>query len=48
MRGAQILRAIQAEAGATRVIGEDLGVIPPFVRRTLTALRIEQYDESNT
>jgi 4-alpha-glucanotransferase len=43
VRGERVLRAIQAEAGTTRVIGEDLGVIPPFVRRTLTALGIPGY-----
>jgi 4-alpha-glucanotransferase len=42
-RGERVLRAIQAEAGATRVIGEDLGVIPPFVRSTLTELGIPGY-----
>jgi 4-alpha-glucanotransferase len=42
-RGERVLRAIQAEAGATRVIGEDLGVIPPFVRKTLTTLGIPGY-----
>ncbi len=39
VRGERVLRAIQAEASPTRVIGEDLGVIPPFVRKTLTAHR---------
>jgi len=42
-RGERVLKVIQAEAGPTRVIGEDLGVIPPFVRRTLTALGIPGY-----
>ena len=42
-RGERILSVIQAEAGATRVIGEDLGVIPPFVRQTLTRLGIPGY-----
>ena len=42
-RGERVLRAIQAEAGTARVIGEDLGVIPPFVRHTLTALGIPGY-----
>jgi 4-alpha-glucanotransferase len=42
-RGERVLRAIQAEAGPTRVIGEDLGVIPPFVRKTLTAIGIPGY-----
>ena len=43
IRGERVLRIIQTEAGTTRVIGEDLGVIPPFVRRTLTALGIPGY-----
>ncbi len=43
VRGARVLRAIQEEARSTRVIGEDLGVIPPFVRTTLTALGIPGY-----
>jgi len=43
VRGERVLRAIQEEAGATRVIGEDLGVIPPFVRRRLTSLGIPGY-----
>jgi 4-alpha-glucanotransferase len=43
VRGARVLRVIQEEAGETRVIGEDLGVIPPFVRATLTRLGIPGY-----
>ena len=43
VRGERVLRAIQAEASPTRVIGEDLGVIPPFVRKTLTAIGIPGY-----
>jgi 4-alpha-glucanotransferase len=42
-RGEHVLRIIQAEAGKTQVIGEDLGVIPPFVRKTLTSLGIPGY-----
>jgi 4-alpha-glucanotransferase len=42
-RGYQVLRAIQEEAGACRVIGEDLGVIPPFVRESLTDMGISGY-----
>jgi 4-alpha-glucanotransferase len=42
-RGRRVLSIIQAEARSTRVIGEDLGVIPPFVRRTLTALELPGY-----
>jgi len=43
VRGEKVLRVIQKEAGTARVIGEDLGVIPPFVRRTLTELGIPGY-----
>ena len=42
-RGERVLGVIQQVAGSTRVIGEDLGVIPPFVRRTLTSLGIPGY-----
>ena len=42
-RGERVLRVIQEEAGQTRVIGEDLGVIPPFVRKTLADLGIPGY-----
>jgi 4-alpha-glucanotransferase len=42
-RGERVLRAIQAEAGRVEVIGEDLGVIPPFVRQSLTSMGIAGY-----
>jgi 4-alpha-glucanotransferase len=42
-RGNRVMRAIQAEAGPAKVIAEDLGVIPPFVRATLGQLGIPGY-----
>jgi 4-alpha-glucanotransferase len=42
-RGERVLRAILESASGSRVIGEDLGVIPPFVRQSLTQLRIPGY-----
>ncbi len=42
-RGETVLRAIVESAGADAVIGEDLGVIPPFVRETMGRLAIPGY-----
>jgi 4-alpha-glucanotransferase len=42
-RGERVLRAVLEEAAAAKVIGEDLGVIPPFVREVLTTLGIPGY-----
>jgi 4-alpha-glucanotransferase len=42
-RGERVLSAMQAEATGSRIIAEDLGVIPPFARRTLTKLGIPGY-----
>jgi 4-alpha-glucanotransferase len=42
-QGEEILRVILEEAGPLQIIGEDLGVIPPFVRGTLTRLGIPGY-----
>ncbi len=42
-QGEEILRVILEEAGPMQVIAEDLGVIPPFVRETLTRLGIPGY-----
>jgi 4-alpha-glucanotransferase len=42
-RGAKVLRAMLEAAGPDVVIAEDLGVIPPFVRETMTELRLPGY-----
>ncbi len=42
-QGEEIIRVIREEAGAMELIAEDLGVIPPFVRRSLAALEIPGY-----
>jgi 4-alpha-glucanotransferase len=42
-RGERVLSAMQVEATGSRIIAEDLGVIPPFARRTLTQLGIPGY-----
>jgi 4-alpha-glucanotransferase len=41
--GARIMATIQAEAGSAKVIAEDLGVVPPFVRTTLRDLGVPGY-----
>ncbi len=41
--GEEYLRAVLAEAGVGSVIGEDLGVVPPYVRPNLTSLGIAGY-----
>jgi 4-alpha-glucanotransferase len=53
-RGEKVLRVLQEAAGDAHIIGEDLGVIPPFVRQTMARLSIPGYkvipwekDESN-
>ena len=38
--GEEYLRVVLDEAGATRVIGEDLGLVPDYVRPNLRALGI--------
>ena len=43
VQGEAVLGAILEEAGATIVIAEDLGVIPPFVRISLSALEVPGY-----
>jgi 4-alpha-glucanotransferase len=42
-QGEEILRVILKEAGPMRIIVEDLGVIPPFVRETLRRLGLPGY-----
>jgi len=42
-QGEELLRLILAEAGSMRIIAEDLGVIPPFVRATLARLDLPGY-----
>jgi 4-alpha-glucanotransferase len=43
-RGTRVLRAILGQAeGAAHVVAEDLGLIPPFVRATLTSLGVPGY-----
>lgn len=42
-RGEKVLRALIAEAGPQAVIAEDLGVIPPFVRKTIAELGVPGY-----
>lgn len=42
-RGAKVLRAMLEAAGPGSVIAEDLGVIPPFVRETMTRLELPGY-----
>ena len=42
-RGRRVLGAIVEEANGAKVIAEDLGVIPPFVRETLAELGLPGY-----
>jgi 4-alpha-glucanotransferase len=42
-RGARVLEVILAEAAPAKVIAEDLGVIPPFVRATMKKLGLPGY-----
>lgn len=42
-RGAHVLGVILAEAAPAKVIAEDLGVIPPFVRATMKSLGLPGY-----
>ena len=42
-QGEEILRIAQGEAAAMELIAEDLGVIPPFVRRSLKTLGLPGY-----
>ena len=42
-QGEEVIRAIKEEAGATELIAEDLGTVPPWVRASLTRLGIAGY-----
>jgi 4-alpha-glucanotransferase len=42
-QGEEIIRAIKQEAGSMSIFAEDLGVVPKFVRTSLTALRVPGY-----
>jgi 4-alpha-glucanotransferase len=39
-QGEDVIRAIKEEAGASAIIAEDLGTVPPWVRGSLTALGV--------
>ena len=42
-QGEEIIRAAKAEAGPLEIFAEDLGLIPPFVRKSLEALGVPGY-----
>jgi 4-alpha-glucanotransferase len=42
-QGEELLHLIVAEAGPMRIVAEDLGLIPPYVRKTLAALGLPGY-----
>jgi 4-alpha-glucanotransferase len=42
-QGEAIIRAINTEAGPLEIFAEDLGLIPPFVRESLRALKVPGY-----
>ncbi len=42
-RGEKVLRAMQAAAAPAKIVAEDLGMVPPFARRTLRELGIPGY-----
>jgi 4-alpha-glucanotransferase len=43
LQGEEVIRAIMEEAGATELIAEDLGTVPPWVRASLTRLGVAGY-----
>jgi 4-alpha-glucanotransferase len=43
IHGEEIVRIIKEEAGATEIIAEDLGTVPPWVRDSLTSLGVPGY-----
>ncbi len=42
-QGEEVIHAIKEEAGATELIAEDLGTVPPWVRASLTRLGVAGY-----
>ncbi len=42
-QGEEIIRALIEEAGRTELIAEDLGTVPPWVRKSLTQLGVPGY-----
>ena len=42
-QGEEVVRTIKEEAGATELIAEDLGTVPPWVRASLTKLGVAGY-----
>jgi 4-alpha-glucanotransferase len=42
-QGEEVIRAIKEEAGATELMAEDLGTVPPWVRASLTRLGVPGY-----
>ena len=42
-QGEEVIRAIKTEVGATEIIAEDLGTVPPWVRESLTAMGVPGY-----
>jgi 4-alpha-glucanotransferase len=42
-QGEELLKLIIAEAGPMRIVAEDLGVVPPFVRATMSQLGVPGY-----
>ncbi len=43
LQGEEAIRTIKQEAGATELIAEDLGTVPPWVRASLTRLGVPGY-----
>ena len=42
-QGEEVIRAIKEEAGATELMAEDLGTVPPWVRASLTRMGVPGY-----
>ena len=43
LQGEEVIHAIKQEVGATELIAEDLGTVPPWVRESLTRLGVPGY-----